>query len=120
MARTKVKDVAGAMWLKRLERCNPLDKNDIDIQVAHTELMPKSNMIYVNFRNKPIGDMDEMSLQNWANGDAGKNKFPKVEIQCLMVYVVKYGISEWKKEGMSDLEIVDTLRDLGFLRATLI
>lgn len=119
MARSKIKDVTGQMWERRLKRCNPFDMHDKDIEVARSEVMPNSGIIYSKFRGKRIDEVDELTLQNWANGDSGRSKIPKLEIQCLMVYVAKYGITEWRREGMTDNEIIEVLQDLGFLSATL-
>ena len=114
MKRSKVKNVASAMWNRKLERCNPFNEKDLDIQQAKLQLMPKSNMVYIDFRGNPVWDMDELSLSNWADGDAGKNKFPKIEAIARILYVHKYLISALQDEGMSDSDIEYELKTLGF------
>ena len=102
------------MWKKKLARCNPFNSEDKDIESASYQTMPKSAMVYESFRGKPIGEMDELSLVTWADGDAGKGKFPKLETQCKMVYVQKFGIPDWRSEDMTDEEIKETLLEFGF------
>lgn len=111
----KIKDVTAKFWIKRLERCNPFDNNDLDIQQAKTQKMPNSGFVYSKFRGREIEEMDAMTMLNWASGNSGRSKFPKLEIACLMAYVNMYGIHEWiEEEGMSKEEVQEQLVGMGF------
>lgn len=112
--RRRIKSVKGAMWEKRLDRCNPFDNNDQEVIKAKSETMPNSGFVYIKFRNKPIDELDEMTLSNWADGNAGRNKFPHLEIICTIVYVNKFMIPYLQSEDTPDCDIRDILIDMGF------
>lgn len=113
--RRRIKSVKGAMWEKRLERCNPFDNNDPEVIKAKSEQMPNSGFVYTKFRDKPIDELDEMTLSNWADGNAGRNKFPHLEIICTIVYVNKFMIPYLQSENTPFYDIRDILIDMGFV-----
>lgn len=115
-----MKNVMGNLWKRKLARCNPFDPNDIDIESAKQFIMPNSNMVYTKFRDEPVGDMDSLTLMNWASGDSGKNKFPHLETICKMVYASKFGIPEWREQGMTDEDILSELLEFGFTSARVV
>ncbi|NOQ31146.1 MAG: hypothetical protein GQ570_08500 [Helicobacteraceae bacterium] len=113
--RRRIKSVKGAMWEKKLHRCNPFDCNDKEVISAKSQAMPNSGFVYSKFRDKSIDTLDEMTLSNWADGNAGKNKFPHLEIICTIVYVNKYMIPYLVSENTLDTDIRDILIDMGFI-----
>ena len=119
MARETSKSVKSTMMLRKLERCNPFDKNDKDILSSGLKQMPNSKFIYSEIRGKYIKDIDEMSMENWATGDSGKHKFPELEIACLMVHTQKYLIPYLIEEGESKEDILFAVKSMGFLNAAL-
>jgi len=112
--RRRIKSVKGVMWEKRLDRCNPFNDNDAEVIKAKKEKMPNSGFVYSKFRDKEIDELDEMTLSNWADGNAGRNKFPHLEIICTIVYVNKFMIPYLESENTPFYDIRGILIDMGF------
>lgn len=113
-----VKQVDAKLWFKRFQRCNPLDENDKEMKDALEVVMPKDGFVYRAIRGKKMSELGELNLQNWADGEAGKNKFPKIEIVARMAYVRRFLIPSLRAEGIDEEDIAEELRLLGFSGCT--